>query len=91
MEIKNDDGIGKMHYIGIALENIDDAKTIINILGNLIPLMDNLDYKYSSDVHTVIDTLHSIDNNYQAVCMTCRDVISMCPDHTGIHKWGFNN
>ena len=81
MEIKNDDGIGKMHYIGIALANIDDAKTIINILGNLIPLMDNLDYKYSSDVNTVIYTLHSIDNNYEAVCVTCRDVISMCPDH----------
>ena len=82
MKIKNDDGIGKMHYVGLAFENINDAKTIINILGNLIPLMDNLDYKYSSDVHTVIDTLHSIDNNYQAVCMTCRDVISMCPDNT---------
>ena len=27
MKIKNDDGIGKMHYVGLAFENINDAKS----------------------------------------------------------------
>ena len=94
MEIKNDDGIGKIYYIGLAFENWEDALLAQKVLSASLEMLANDPFTVTStstNVHTVIDTLHSIDNNYEAVCVTCRDVISMCPDHTGIHKWGFNN
>ena len=59
----------KMHYIGIAFEDIDDAMAIFT------QLMDNdkVEIKYSANVHKVIDILRGIDDQYQARCIVCRD------------------
>jgi len=59
----------KMHYIGIAFEDIDDAMAIFT------QLMDNdkVEIKYSANVHKVIDILRGIDDQYQARCIVCHD------------------
>ena len=84
MEIKNDDGIGKIYYIGLAFENQHDADIAQLEIRSRIEDRTSEPFTVTStstNVHTVIDTLHSIDNNYEAVCVPCRDVISMCPDN----------
>jgi len=88
MEIKNDDGIGKIYYIGLAFENPDDALLAQKALSASLEMLANDPFTVTStstNVHTVIEALLSIDNNYQAVCMTCRDVISMCPSKDRIN------
>ena len=70
------DNSEKIYYIGLAFENEKDALLAQKALSASLELLANEPFTVTStstNVHTVIDILQGIDNQYQARCLVCRD------------------
>ena len=69
------DNSEKMHYIGLAFENENDAKIAQKALAKCEDRTSEAFCVTSTDtnVDKVIDILRGIDSQYQARCIVCHD------------------